>query len=91
MELIEITSVAQAKEIAKEGQGGRATKIDIEVELEAMKRGECGNCRIQASHNLNVSCSGTPMFKTMKVCDADHVYNPGWFNYCPLCGGDKDE
>ena len=68
----------------------RATRIDIEEELEAIKRGECGHCRIGATHPINKCCRDTPAFVKLVVCPEKHVYNPMFFTGCPLCNDPEE-
>ena len=61
------------------------TRIDMDVEIEAIKRGECGMCRVTGTHIKSHSCENTPAFEKMKVCKNNHVYCKDWFTKCPIC------
>ena len=71
---------------------GRAISIDIETELKAIKNGECGSCRIGATHISTVECNATHQKRfPMKHCEVCEImYCSDWFKECPECKPDKN-
>ena len=67
------------------------TMVDIDEELAAIHRGECGLCRLGATHAINNKCRSTVSFSRLKECKHGHVYNPLWFKDCPECRTEKDD
>lgn len=65
----------------------RAINIDIDEELKAMKEGQCGMCRIGATHKRNPDCINTPESKyVMRDCEVcGHRFCVDFFSECPIC------
>lgn len=54
-----------------------AVRIDLEAELAAIERGECGGCRVLATHKFSDVCSKTENFYKMTCCAVcDTMYYP---------------
>ena len=71
----------------------RVINIDIDEELEAMKNGQCGMCRIGATHKRNPDCIMTPDGKYPMVCCLEclTMWCTDFFNECPICKQNKKE
>lgn len=70
---------------------GEVIRIDTEVELKAIENGECGLCRLGATHEPNSTCKTTPLYKTyqMTLCTScNYQYSALKFIACPMCNED---
>ena len=63
-----------------------AVKIDIEEEMKAIAEGQCGLCRLGATHVFTEACKlPFPAYKNMKLEECGHAYSTIDFAECPFC------
>jgi hypothetical protein len=66
---------------------GIAIRIDIETELNAIKAGQCGGCRIGTTHPIDKPCySNKEHYKNMEHCPkCNNMFCKDYWNKCPVC------
>ena len=69
-----------------------AIRIDIQTELQAINDGQCGSCRLGATHQPTEACyKHTENYATMEHCGkCNYLYNKNEFAQCPVCENLKE-
>jgi len=69
----------------------RAVNIDIDTEIKAIENGECGMCRVGATHKDKIECNATHQKRfDMKYCSkCEHMWCKNFFSECPICKANK--
>ena len=65
-----------------------AININIVEELLAISRGECGHCRVGATHKHNKCCEKTEYkenYQDMVHCEKCNTMYPAQLKKCPMC------
>ena len=69
---------------------GKAIKIDIETELNAINSGQCGSCRLGLTHQPTESCyKFRENYAPMNYCSRCNHLSSIKFEYCPICYNGK--
>ena len=66
---------------------GKAIRINTGEELKAIRAGQCGFCRVGATHQPTKQCyKFKEHYVKMIHCNkCGCLYSAAWFDVCPMC------